>query len=114
MKSLATIFTIAAATLTLGTAPTKADESGQLVCQLSMAQFSDDVASVKQDIRPGLLAAARQLVDVGYDQCASSPNAVMADITAMRKDLAISSAGHGLGPSAFWPTKDEQLSQLQE
>jgi|AGTN01.1.fsa_nt_gi hypothetical protein len=112
MKILATVLTVAAA-VSLGTGAAKADEPGQLACQLSLAQFSDDVATAKHSLRPGHLAAARQLVDVGYGQCSSSPNVVMANITAMRHDFALSSAGHGLGPSAFWPSKEDQLSQLQ-
>lgn len=113
MRMLATVFT-AAAVLSLGMAAARADESGQLACQLSLAQFSDDVAAAKNRLRPGHLAAARQLVDVGYGQCNSGPNLVMSKISAMRQSLALSSGGHGVGTASFWPTKEQQLSELYE
>lgn len=116
MKTIATAAAMAAAALLMGTGVAKANSQGTLTCQIALTQFADDVINSKAQLRPAHLEAARQLVEVGRSQCRSGAGLVIADISALRQALPLTTSGDQVarGADDFWPASDEELAALVE
>lgn len=114
MRPIVIAAALAVAALPLAAATARAESQGILTCQIALTQFSEDVVNSKARLRPGHLAAAAQLVEVGRSQCRSGPAIVLADITAMRQALPLTTGGGQVarGGDDFWPPSDEELAAL--
>lgn len=113
--NLKTTVMTAAALLLFGSGAAQAQSQGILACQIQLSQFAEDIYASKAQLRPGQLAAARQVVDVGRSQCRSGPDLVNANIQSQRQSLALASGKHaGNRFDEFWPADPQELSLLSE
>lgn len=90
-------------------------KTGILICEMSVSEFAEDAAAMKNQLSVNQMAAARQLVDVGRSQCRSSPDIVDANIMSMRAALRLGSLPQTQSATRFdefWPASREELSEL--
>lgn len=109
----APLLLVGALLVSMGTA--QAQTQGILACQIQLSQFAEDVYASKGQLRPGQLAAAQQVVEVGRSQCRSSPNLVNINVQSMRQSLALDTSKHtGSQFDDFWPADQQELSLLSK
>ncbi len=103
----------AAALLCASAAPATASPEGILACEINLSQFAEDVYQSKANLRPGQLALAADVVDVGRGQCRSSPGIVDANVRATRQQLSLATGKRaGSRFDSFWPASPQELSML--
>lgn len=103
---------LAAASLGLCVAatPAGAQSQGIIACQIVLGQFADDAVANRNRLNARQLDSARQLVDVGRNQCRSTPQLTMTEVQVTRNALRLPRSAAGVGNS--WSVGPEEVASL--
>lgn len=109
-----TVIPLAAAAAMLGLSGTAQANVGILTCQMLVTEFVGDVAAGNVRMGAGDAERVNDFIEVARSQCRSGTGIVVAELSALRNELGLSSGM--MGPQAamtryddFWPVDESEL-----